>query len=74
VNKSAKFKFFSLRGVRFVRQEKFEFGFRGGVFVYFLPNQKVKKEKVSANFSVISKKYGRFFNQNFNISAFNSPK
>jgi hypothetical protein len=58
--KRAKFKFFSLRGVRFVRQEKFEFGFRGGVFVYFLPNQKVKKEKVSANFSIISKKYGRF--------------
>jgi hypothetical protein len=74
VNKSAKFKFFSLRGVRFERQEKFEFGFRGGVFVYFLPNQKVKKEKVSANFLIILKKYGSFFNRFFNISVYNSTK
>jgi hypothetical protein len=26
--------------------EKFVFGFRGGLFVYFLPNQKVKRKNV----------------------------
>jgi hypothetical protein len=26
--------------------EKFVFGFRGGLFVYFLPNQKVKESNI----------------------------
>jgi hypothetical protein len=29
----------------FVRQEKFEFGFRGGVFVYFFAQTKSKEGK-----------------------------
>lgn len=40
--KSAKYRFLNLSGAGYERRKKFVFSFRGGVFVYFLPKQKVK--------------------------------